>query len=121
MRIEPSSQAGLPVFVLIDTGARAVGQVLYGLSVVRCGIDSSIWTLTATGTTGSPGRITYGETPPGYVSSVGPGPLVPGCYDVYASGGEKGRFRIGADGHIVGAPVPIGRRAGGADTASTRP
>lgn len=101
VRIEPGTTPLKPVFVLTDTTGRAPSGTIYGLSVVPCGADTAVWQITATGSNGAPARFVYGETPPGYVVSVGPQPLRAGCYDVFVTDGRRSRFRVDGAGHVL--------------------
>jgi len=109
VRVEPGA-AREPVFVLTDTTGRGPSGAIYGLSVVRCGADSAVWQIVASGSNGAPMRLTYGQAPPGYVTTSGPQPLVAGCYDVFITDGRRSRFRVDASGRVTadtrrGAPT----------------
>jgi hypothetical protein len=106
VRVEPSSTPRVPVFVLTDTSGNAPSSLIYGFSVVRCGSDSAAWTIAADGSQAHPPRLTYGETPPGYQTRVGPEPLRPGCYVVFVTGARRTRFRIDANGKVVADSPP---------------
>jgi len=101
VRIEPGTVPMRPVFVLTDTSGKDRSGVIYGLSVVRCGSDSAVWQIDATGSKEQPARITYGDAPPGYETRRGPQPLTPGCYDVFITDGRRSRFRVDAAGRVV--------------------
>ena len=92
--VEPAPKAGVVEFVLTDR------SLLYGLTVMTCR-GRAVWTISNSRLGLAPGRITYGVTPDGFVSRVGPEPLEPGCYDVVVSGPSRARFHIGANGQIV--------------------
>ena len=99
--VETGAEPGTPVFVITDVAGHGATRWIFGLSVVTCGTGSSVWTIAATGSASAPSRITYGQTPPGYVSRVGPLPLRPGCYQVYVSESAGARFRVGRDGRVI--------------------
>lgn len=101
VRIEPGTSPLKPVFVLTDTTGRAPSGTIYGMSVVPCGTDTAVWQITANGSNAAPLRLVYGETPPGYVVSVGPEPLRAGCYDVYVTDGRRSRFRVDGAGRVI--------------------
>ena len=101
VRVEPGTTPLKPVFVLTDTTGRASSGTIYGMSVVPCGADTAVWQIAANGSNGPPARLVYGETPPGYVVSVGPEPLRAGCYDVFVTDGRRSRFRVDAAGRVI--------------------
>ena len=101
VRIEPGATPLKPVFVLTDTTGRAPSGTIYGMSVVPCGADTAVWQITASGSNSAPPRFTYGDTPPGYVVSVGPQPLRAGCYDVFVTDGRRSRFDVDRAGHVL--------------------
>jgi hypothetical protein len=79
------------------------------LRVMRCSgtydESSVVWLLTPDDS-GSvyPLSVTYGEPPRGFVSSLGPGQLGPGCYRADILGSGKVQFRILADGSVIEEP-----------------
>jgi hypothetical protein len=99
--VETGAESGVPVFVVTDAAGYGATGWIYGLSVVPCGSDSSVWTIAATGSASPPSRIVYGQTPDGFVNRVGPLPLRPGCYQVYVSESAGARFRVARDGRVV--------------------
>ena len=99
--VEAGAEPAVPVFVITDAAGRGATRWIFGLSVVTCGTGTSVWTIAATGSASAPSRITYGRTPAGYVSRVGPLPLRPGCYQVYVSESAGARFHVGADGRVT--------------------
>jgi hypothetical protein len=101
VRVEPGVALRAPVFVLTDTSGRGPAGTIYGVSVVPCGSDTPVWQIAATGTNGAPARITYGETPAGFVVRAGPEPLHAGCYDVFVTDGRRARFRVDAAGRVA--------------------
>ncbi|HKO16443.1 MAG TPA: hypothetical protein VJU87_09390 [Gemmatimonadaceae bacterium] len=101
VRVEPGAAPSSPAFVLTDTTGRGPSGVIYGLSVLPCGADSAVWTITALGNRNSPERIVYGQPPDGYASTTGPRPLRTGCYDVFVTDGRRARFRIDGAGQLV--------------------
>jgi hypothetical protein len=101
VRIEPGTTPLKPVFVVTDTTGRAASGTIYGMSVVPCGADTAVWQIAANGSSGAPSRLVYGETPPGYVVTVGPEPLRAGCYDVFITDGRRSRFRVDAAGRVI--------------------
>jgi hypothetical protein len=101
VRIEPGTTPLKPVFVLTDTTGLAPSGTIYGMSVVPCGSDTAVWQIAANGSNGAPARLVYGETPPGYVVSVGPEPLRAGCYDVFVTDGRRSRFRVDGAGRVI--------------------
>lgn len=101
VRIEPGTAPRTPVFVLTDSTGSGPAGAIYGLSVVPCGADAVVWQIVATGTNGPPTLLTYGVTPPGYVSHLGPAPLSAGCYDVFVTDGRRARFRVDAAGKVT--------------------
>jgi hypothetical protein len=100
VRVEPGLEPLRPVFALADSTGRSRSGLVYGLSVVPCGGDSAAWQIGATGSKGPPQRVTYGETPDGFVTLVGPQPLRSGCYDVFVTDGRRARFRVDAQGRV---------------------
>ena len=101
VRIEPGTTPLKPVFVLTDTTGRAPSGTIYGMSVVPCGADTAVWQIAANGSNSAPARLVYGETPAGYVVSVGPEPLRAGCYDVFITDGRRSRFRVDGAGRVI--------------------
>ena len=101
VRIEPGTTLLKPVFVLTDTTGRAPSGTIYGMSVVPCGADTAVWQIAANGSNAAPSRFAYGETPPGYIVSVGPQPLRAGCYDVFVTDGRRSRFRVDGAGRVI--------------------
>jgi hypothetical protein len=110
VRVDPGTVPREPIFVLSDTTGRVASGIIYGLSVLRCGTDSASWTIAANGSVGSPARIVYGTTPPGYVTVAGPEQLRVGCYNVYITDGRRARFQVDRAGRIV-VPVSVPQRA----------
>jgi hypothetical protein len=101
VRVDPGTVPREPVFVLSDTTGRVASGIIYGLSVLRCGTDSASWTIAANGSVGSPGRVVYGTTPPGYVTVAGPEQLRVGCYNVYITDGRRARFQVDRVGRVL--------------------
>ena len=97
-----------PLFgIAIDSGGfSSIGAT--GVVVHRCGEvppSGVVWSIvpdTARITDGPgmplPTRITYGETPKGFIDLVPAARLRPGCYRVTTSVPRKLRFAIGPDG-----------------------
>jgi hypothetical protein len=96
--VQPAPAPATVTFVLADR------SLIYGLSVLTCA-GRVMWTLSNERNGGAPVSITYGVTPDGFASRVGPKPLTPDCYDVIVSGPSRTRFRIGADGKLVPPPT----------------
>ena len=95
LQLAPDATADSVVFVLTNADGTGPAQGwIYGLSVVACGTDHSLWTIATAGERSLPARITYGRPVPGFAVREGPEPLVPGCYDVYISGGRPLRFSV---------------------------
>jgi hypothetical protein len=94
LHLAPETSADSLVFVLTGPEGSGPAQAwVYGLSVVECGTERAMWTIATTG--GSlPSHVTYGRPVPGFVVREGPEPLVPGCYDVFISGGKPLRFLV---------------------------
>jgi len=101
VRIEPGTTPLKPVFIITDTTGRGASGTIYGMSVVPCGADTAVWQITANGSNGAPARFVYGETPAGYVVSVGPEPLRAGCYDVFITDGRRSRFHVDGAGRVI--------------------
>ena len=101
VRVEPGTTPRTPTFVLTDTTGRVASGIIYGLSVLRCGTDSTAWTISATGSVGTPARIVYGTTPPGYSTVAGPDALRTGCYNVYITDGRRAQFQVDRTGRVV--------------------
>lgn len=98
--VEPAPKAGVVEFVLKDR------NLVYGLTVMTCrGRD--VWTISNVRLGLAPSRITYGVTPDGFVSRVGPEELKPGCYELVVSGPSRVRFHIGEDGHLLSRDEPV--------------
>ncbi len=92
--VEPTPAPGVVAFVLTDR------NLVYGLTVMTCH-GRAMWTISNERLGRVPSRITYGVTPDGFVSRIGPEALKPGCYEVVVSGPSRVRFRIGEDGRLV--------------------
>ena len=101
VRIEPGTTPLKPVFVLTDTTGHAPSGTIYGMSIVPCGVRPGEWQLTARGRKRDPSRFVYGETPPGFLVSVGHQPLRAGCYDVFVTDGRRSRFRVDGAGRVL--------------------
>ena len=101
VRVLPGTTPAHPRFLVTDSSGATVAGLIYGLSVVRCGTDSSAWTITTTGALGTIGGVTYGEAPAGYASTAGPDSLRAGCYDVFVTDGRRARFRVDVAGQVV--------------------
>ena len=99
--VEAGAEPAAPVFVITDVAGHGATRWIFGLSVVTCETGASVWTIASTGTASAPSRITYGQAPPGYVNRIGPLPLRPGCYQVYASESAGARFHVGRDGRVT--------------------
>lgn len=97
--VEPTPKAGVVEFVLKDR------TLLYGLTVMTCS-GRAVWTISNQGLGLPPSRISYGVTPEGFVSRVGPETLKPGCYEVVVSGPSHVRFHIGENGQLVSPGEP---------------
>lgn len=98
--VEPAPKAGVVEFVLKDR------NLVYGLTVMTCH-GRAVWTISNARLGLAPGRITYGVTPDGFVSRVGPEPLKSGCYEVVISGPSHARFQIGEDGRLISPSGPV--------------
>ena len=98
--VEPAPKAGVVEFVVQDR------NLLYGLTVMTCR-GRAVWTISNARLGLAPSRITYGITPDGFVSRVGPEELEPGCYEVVVSGPFHVRFHIGEDGKLVSPGEPV--------------
>lgn len=92
--VEPTPKAGVVDFVLKDR------SLMYGLTVMTCS-GRAVWTISNQGLGLPPSRISYGVTPDGFVSRVGPEALKAGCYEVVVSGPSHVRFRIGEDEKLI--------------------
>ena len=94
LQVVPETTADSLVFTLTGPGGSGPAQAwVYGLSVVECGTERAMWTIASSG--GSlPSHVTYGRPLPGFEVREGPKPLVPGCYDVFISGGNSIRFQV---------------------------
>ncbi len=96
-RSTPAPEPAKPVFHLLALRGRGSG-FFYGLSIVTCSGSNVYWTFGTAGSTAAPpDSVVYGDTPHGYLTKTGPLPLVPGCYNVYVSGGSAARFRVDAN------------------------
>ena len=98
--VEPTPKAGVVEFVLQDR------NLVYGLTVMTCH-GRAVWTISNARLGLAPGRITYGVTPDGFVSRIGPEPLKSGCYEVVVSGPSHTRFHIGDDGLLTSPSGPV--------------
>jgi hypothetical protein len=108
MSIAPESRVEHVVFILNPP------QLMYGLSVLRCGSDRAVWVIGQdASTTAPPTRIVYGETPNGFSVRTPAEPLRPGCYRVLVSGPRSLQFTVNDDGTVsaqTGAPSDSGAR-----------
>lgn len=98
--VEPGTAAH-PRFVVTDSAGGSASGLIYGLSVVHCGTDSSAWTITSNGSQGSVAVVNYGVSPAGFASTRAPDSLRAGCYDVYVTDGRRARFRVDAAGRVT--------------------
>jgi hypothetical protein len=112
LRIETGARGDSLAFVLsgITAAGRAAGEPgapIYGLSVVACGTERALWTVSADGTRSMPLRVVYGKTVDGFPTRAGPAPLTTGCYDVFLTGARPVRFDVDEHGAIhVREPDP---------------
>jgi hypothetical protein len=102
LQVAPSSRGDSLVFLWTSTTeGRADGDRPYGLSVAPCGTERPVWLVTSDGTRSLPARVVYGETIPGFPTTVGPLPLAPGCYEASVSGSKPVRFDVDARGAVT--------------------
>lgn len=69
----------------------------------------AMWALWSEGRARTLSRVRYGEVPPGFRSSVGPKPLVPGCYIVQISGTGRTSFVIEPNHEVTDEGPPKDR------------
>jgi hypothetical protein len=101
VRIEPGATADSLRFVVSGIqSATEPGTGIYGLSVVACGTERSLWTVAADGTRLMPMRVAYGQALQGFPTRTGPFPLTRGCYEVFITNARTLRFDIDAAGAI---------------------
>lgn len=105
LRIEPGATADSLAFVVsgIQEGGRLGGDPavsIYGLSVIACGTERSMWTVASNGTRSMPRRIMYGQILAGFPVRTGPFPLTAGCYDALMTGAHALRFDVEEDRSI---------------------
>jgi hypothetical protein len=94
--VSGGTPATAPVFTLPPAASP-----FYGLVVARCSGGSPVWQIgTGGGAASSATSITYGKAPDGFATLVGPVPLAPGCYRVFASGSGTGHFTILPNGTL---------------------
>ena len=105
VRIEAAPPPAGLAFVFTDSTGKGPSGTIYGLAVVRCGSDSVVWQVAATGSKNAPSRVAYGDTLDGFDVRVPPQPLRPGCYDVFVTDGRRARFRIDGSGHLAMQPI----------------
>ncbi len=105
--IAPDKFLSIPTPAVVDSLVFVVNEAhsslttpIYGLSVVVCGTEHTMWTIAADGTRLLPSRITYGRAVAGFTTQAGPLPLKPGCYDVFASGTRSVRFDVDRAGNV---------------------
>lgn len=82
-------------------GSRAVPFT--SLVVGRCQsahVDGEVWLIERRADAPYPSRITYGVTPPGFLTLKGPTPLIAGCYEV-AVGAVGTLFDVLEDGQVI--------------------
>lgn len=92
----------LPLFHL-GLIRRGGAGFFYGLTVMTCTGSKPYWTFGVRGAKGPPpDTVTYGATPAGYATVIGPLPLDPGCYRVLVTGGASAQFHIAPDWRVVG-------------------
>ena len=106
IRVAPNATADSLAFVVTAADSVRPATLVYGLTVVRCGSEDALWTISADGTRQLPSRVVYGQRIEGFPTRTGPAPLTPGCYEVIISGGRPQRFEIGVDHTIRVAPRP---------------
>lgn len=109
----------LPVFHLglIRHGS---SHFFYGLTVMNCAGNTPYWTFGERGAKGAPpDTVTYGATPVGYETVIGPLALEPGCYRVLVTGGASAEFRIAPDGRIVAADSTFVTTGSARDSTTT--
>jgi hypothetical protein len=102
IRIAPAPTADSLVLLLTrlaDTGQPATSA--YGLSVLRCNSEESLWTVAADGSRRMPMSVVYGRPIAGFPARTGPFPLTPGCYEAVLSGAAPQRFEVQADRTIT--------------------
>jgi hypothetical protein len=90
------------VFLINGTSSpTAAATLVYGLTVVRCGAEVPVWTISADGSRPMPDRVVYGSLVPGFRIITPPQPLTPGCYRVILSRANPVTFDVGSDGLVV--------------------
>ena len=100
--IQPNSDVGKVVFRIAQTPKGDVPlTTFYGLTVAECG-GRVTWEFGTSGSNGPPpGRVIYGEVPPGFVTKAAPRPLRPGCYHVFITGAASTTFEVTSDGKVI--------------------
>ncbi len=103
--IEAGSEASHLTFRIADRrgGDRAVSVGV--LVVTSCSAEddnraSAVWIIEPTEGTQHLQRVVYGSAPNGFVSSLGPKPLTPGCYRAAISGTGRSVFVVHEDGTV---------------------
>src|SRR6185437_323737 len=104
--IEPGSTANHLVFGLGETRHGPPPKSLYGITVVPCGKEgqlpaSAVWAVARSADSAIPGRISYGETPPGFVTRRQAAVLRAGCYRAEDSASGRVEFLVNSDGTVT--------------------
>jgi hypothetical protein len=104
--IEHGSTAAHLVFGISKTPYGNESIAMGVLRVERCsptskGYGEPMWVVGPRAGTADIRRIVYGQTPPDFVSDVGPRPLGPGCYRALISGTGEAEFVVGEDSSVV--------------------
>jgi len=97
--LAPTTSADSIHFRITGPGGPASG--VFGLSVVRCGTESSQWTIATDGSKPMPQNVTFGQPVPGFDVRTPAHHLGPGCYDVLVSGARPLRINVGHDGTVT--------------------
>jgi hypothetical protein len=101
--VEPGSTVSHLVFGISRTVHGDAPVAIGVLRVERCraGPGDAMWVVGPRGGTTDIRQIVYAETPPGFVSDIGPKALGPGCYRARVSGTGEVEFVVAEDGAVV--------------------
>lgn len=102
VQLAPSPTADSVAFVVRGiVSPTAPSTLAYGLSVIRCLDQQSMWTISADGTRGMPDTVRYGAIIPGFHTLAGPLPLTVGCYQVVVSRAAPVTFDVSSTGRLT--------------------
>lgn len=100
IRVAPGSTRDSLVFIIESADGTSARGLIYGLSVLGCGDDRTLWVIAADGSRTMPDRVRYGQLVPGFSIRAGPESLQAGCYKAVVSSANPFAFDVSPFGDI---------------------